>query len=240
MIHIGLLNKWNDLKIVRKLRFFFVYPILIWAFMASHTTENQLRAGILLVFIGEWIRLWANGYVGHRKVSVAGEGEQKIGHLITGGPYAYVRNPLYVGSILIGVGVCVTLGNLWAAFFGFIAFVWIYNCKIQEEEARIQNEWGEEYARYCASVPRWIPSWRPYEAAYGEWSWQGIVASKEWRTLIWTAVILLGFYLREELIQEHEWMAAGKWPKQLFAIAGIIMLVLCDLFYGKKKVSVPA
>ncbi len=225
----------NNLKIFRKLRFLFVYPLLLWAFWTAHTTESQMRIGIVLVSLGEWIRLWANGYVGHRKVAVSAAGEDKIGHLITAGPYSYVRNPLYLGSILIGAGVCVVLGNLWAGLFGLVVFVWIYDRKIQEEEGRIRLEWAQEYSRYCAAVPRWIPTWRRYSDRFGEWRWQGIVASKEWKTLIWAVVILLGLYLREEIIQEREWMAADNWVRQLLAITAIIALVSCDLLCEKKK-----
>lgn len=236
----GRIIQWvNEIRIFRKLRFLFVYPLVIGAVWTAHTTENQLKAGILIVAFGEALRLWANGYVGHRKVAVSAAGSAKIGRLITGGPYAFVRNPLYLGSGLIGAGFCVAMGSLWLGGLALALFLLIYDQKIREEEARIRSEWGSDYDRYCGAVPRWIPTGRRYTDRFGEWTWQGILASKEWKTLIWAAVGILALYLREEIIQEHEFMSPEGWGRQAAAIALILALVLSDLICEKKKVSAP-
>ncbi len=76
-----------------------VYPLGAGFFLFGHVTEGTLRTGIALIVAGEAIRCWANGYVGQSKVNQGGSGR-----LITAGPYAFVRHPLYLGTFLIGSG----------------------------------------------------------------------------------------------------------------------------------------
>ena len=82
---------------LRKPRFLLVYLLAAWIFLVAYTTKLSLRVGIVFVLFGELMRLWANGYVGHRKVNWTNheQGQPKIGHLVTAGPYALIRHPLY-------------------------------------------------------------------------------------------------------------------------------------------------
>jgi protein-S-isoprenylcysteine O-methyltransferase Ste14 len=78
-------------------------------------------------------------------------------HLVVGGFYRYVRNPMYVAVISIIAGQALLLGSVyllayalvvWAAFFGFV---------LSYEEPKLHKTYGPEYERYCARVHRWIP-----------------------------------------------------------------------------------
>lgn len=191
---------------LRKPRFLFVYPLAALLFAAGRVTEQSLRWGILLIAAGELVRLWANGYVGHQKVNwtQAGAGDSKIGRLTTAGPYAFVRHPLYFGTALIGAGFCRTVGNAWLALAAFAVFLVIYRRKMIEEERTLDHECGEDYARYHAAVPRLLPVRGRYAERHGQWRWQGVAASKEWKTVIWVTVLVIGLYFWEEGIQERE------------------------------------
>ena len=211
---------------LRKARFLFVYPLVVWLLLTAHTSEASWRLGVALALLGEALRLWANGYVGHQKVNTTPRGphDPKIGRLITAGPYAYMRNPLYVGSFLIGLGVCVAVQNLWVALGALACFAVLYRRKTREEETMIREEVGAAFVAYERAVGRWIP-WRGrYAHRQGRWSWDGIRASKEVKTLIWVIVALLALYLREEWIQARALFTPRDWLKHV--VLGLCLIGL--------------
>lgn len=218
------------MTLFRKARFFWVYPLAIFLFATASTSEPSLRLGVALVLLGEALRFWADGYVGHVKVNATKRWrhEPKIGRLITAGPYAYVRHPLYVGTFLIGAGFCIATRNLLFAIFGLIFFVFIYREKVRREERSIWRERGEEYAAYERAVPRWLPALRPYPQRQGKWSWQGIRSSKEWKTLLWVVVVLLAVYFWEEWVQERELFTEKKWLQHTLLMILLAVLVVSD------------
>ena len=214
----------------RKLRFALVYPLAVCLLAVAHTTEQRMRLGIGVAVLGELLRLWAAGYVGHVKVNWTQRwrGDRKIGSLVTAGPYAYVRHPLYVGTFLIGIGVCLIASNAWVAAAALGVFVAVYRRKMAQEERLMGQELGAPYLAYHAAVPRWLPVRGRYRARHGRWSWQGIIASKEWKTLIWVLVVIMALYLREEFIEEREFFPPDKWVKQAAMLAAGFLLILTD------------
>jgi len=218
---------------VRKLRFLLVYPLLAWLLLVGETTERHLEIGIGLIVLGELLRVWADGYVGHVKVNWTQKwrGDQKIGSLVTGGPYAFVRHPLYLGTFLIGAGFCVIGGNLWVSAGALVFFLTVYRRKMVKEEALIVDELGAPYLAYQAAVPRWLPTLRRYPDRHGRWSWQGIRASKEWKTVIWITVLLIVFYFREEFLQEREFLPPKDRVKDVMLLGLLVLLVAVDGTY---------
>ncbi len=197
-------------------RFFLVYPLVIGMFLMARTTEASFRLGILLISLGETLRLWANGYIGHMKTR----------RVISAGPYRRIRNPLYLGSSLIGLGICAVVGSLWFALVAMGVLFVVYRRQMLSEERGLRQELGEEYERYRRSVPRYGFAWRPYPYPQGEWSWQGIAASKEWKTVIWVTVVMIGLYLREELWQEREPLFTARLPWKHLALATAAILLM--------------
>ncbi len=191
---------------LRKPRFLVVYALIPWMFVVAHTTRTTLHLGVVVVICGELIRLWANGYVGHVKVNWTEHerGRQKIGRLITAGPYAFIRHPLYFGTFLIGAGILIIVGSFWFGVVVPILFLLIYRRKIEEEETTLCHEWPEEFERYRQVAPRWLPTWNRYPHRDGQWNWEGIVTSKEPKTLAWVIVLLVLLFFREHLIQMRQ------------------------------------
>lgn len=218
------------MKLFRKTRFFWVYPLVIWLFATASTSERSLHVGIALILLGEALRLWANGYIGHVKVNFTqkARNDPKIGRLITAGPYGYVRHPLYVGTFLIGAGFCVAVRSVPLALATLAFFLIVYGEKATREEQIILGEWGQEYAAYQQTVPRWLPTFRRYTQPHGRWSWQGIRASKELKTLTWVIVTLLAVYFREEWLQEHDLFIGGDWLKHVVLTICFIILIASD------------
>ena len=138
-----------------------VAPVALVFIYVAQPTIQSLIAGAILAFLGEGIRLWAIGYTGEPTRSQ----ELDAPALITTGPYGLVRNPLYLGNLLNGMAVATAavgglpphqaaLLSLGAA--GFLGFVYS-NIIILEQEFLLQ-EFGEDFALYCDSVPALIPS----------------------------------------------------------------------------------
>ena len=220
-------------KRLKRPRFLWVYPLAVWVLCTARPTDASLRWGALLALLGEGLRFWANGYVGHRKVNWTQEwrNDPKIGQLITAGPYAFVRHPLYLGSFLIGLGFCVIAATAWLPVAALIFFLLAYQAKMRNEEETLHKEGGEEYERYHAAVPQWLPTGRRYPHRVGAWSWQGIAASKEWKTTVWVVVAMIAVYLREELLKEHEMWFGRHRLKHIGLLALAISLVAWDTGY---------
>ena len=219
------------MKRFKRPRFWLVYPLLIGLFLWARTTELQFRTAIPLILLGVFVRCWANGYTGHLRVNRTSQGQQKIGRFTTGGPYAHVRHPLYVGSFLIGTGFCVLVGSGWFMVLGMACLFWAYRKKVCEEERDLALEWPTEFSAYQKAVPRWIPTWRRYPHAVGQWCWAGMKASREFKTIIWVTVLLIALYFREEVFQEHENFFQKQWFYRLLLLLVGLALMATDAVF---------
>ena len=107
--------------------------------------------GILVCFVGASLRYWASGYL------------RKDSRPAVGGPYAFVRNPLYLGTYLMAVGVLMAIENWTIVIISSIAFWAVYHFIILDEETKLQKLFGASYTKYCGSVPRFFPRiWPPF------------------------------------------------------------------------------
>lgn len=98
---------------------------------------------------GVALRVWA---VGHNHYA---QGRQK--ELATRGPYAYVRNPLYLGNLAILAGAMVASELLWLVPLGLTWAFLVYRLAVNHEDRRLEARYGEEYVRYRQQVPAWLP-----------------------------------------------------------------------------------
>ena len=108
--------------------------------------------------IGIAIRFWAGGYV------------KKDKELATTGPYSYVRNPLYVGNVLIAFGFCLLSGYLWSFAVFAALYAWLYIPSIRKEERTLNKLFGEDFVRYKENVRATWPRLTPYQKGSGGWS----------------------------------------------------------------------
>ena len=225
-----------ELKRLTRPRFLFVYPLAVLLFLGTRISEASLCAGLALIVLGEALRMWANGYVGHVKVNRSGASNQgRSGRLVTGGPYAFVRHPLYLGTLIIGGGFCVAVGNLWLAAIGLTGFVLAYRAKMRSEEALLKDECGPAYVAYRNAVPQLLPRFARFAHPEGRWSWTGLKASKEWKTAIWLVVMVIGIYFWEEAVQEREPLFAEHRTRQIALLAVVAVLVLLDVVFELTK-----
>ena len=83
-------------------------------------------------------------------------------HLVVTGLYRYVRNPMYVGVVSVIVGQGLLLGNRQVLGYGALVCLGFYLFVIGYEEPTLRRTFGDEYERFCANVPRWIPRLKPW------------------------------------------------------------------------------
>jgi protein-S-isoprenylcysteine O-methyltransferase Ste14 len=109
--------------------------------------------GLVLTVSGEAIRLWAVHHIG----AISRTRSERLGPLVDSGPFALVRNPLYIGNILLWVGFTVTAGLLWMAPIVLILLALEYHAIVRWEEQLLESRLGEAYRQYVSRVPRWLP-----------------------------------------------------------------------------------
>ena len=111
--------------------------------------------GAALVALGEATRLWAVRHIG----VISRTRSDRLGPLIDTGPFARVRNPLYLGNILLWLGFALSARLLWLAPVIVILLAFEYHAIVRWEETLLTERLGESYRRYMERVPRWMP-WR--------------------------------------------------------------------------------
>jgi protein-S-isoprenylcysteine O-methyltransferase Ste14 len=111
-------------------------------------------AGVLLVAAGEALRLWAVRHIG----TISRTRSERIGPLVSTGPFAYIRNPLYVGNVSLWVGFALCARLVWLAPLVALLLAGEYHAIVRWEERLLVERRGEEYRTYAARVPRWMPA----------------------------------------------------------------------------------
>src|SRR5437764_1603862 len=86
-------------------------------------------------------------------------------HLVVGGMYRFVRNPMYVAVVSTIVGQALLFGSSLTLAYGLCAWLVMHLFVLTYEEPTLRKRYGNEYARFCANVPRWIPRVRPWSGS---------------------------------------------------------------------------
>lgn len=147
-----------------KYRSYTPIPFLIITLLFHNSNVWSLITGSVIALFGEMIRLWGVSWAGSETRTTGNVGGT---FLIVSGPFAYVRNPLYVGNILIYTG----LGIMSFAIFpylqiaGVIFFYLQYHFIVKEEEQYLEKTFDKEYGEYIKHVPRFFPRLTAYKAA---------------------------------------------------------------------------
>jgi protein-S-isoprenylcysteine O-methyltransferase Ste14 len=172
-------------------------PAAILAF-CGRPSARSVALGLPLAFAGELIRCWAVGYSGattrHDAVTAP--------KLVTGGPYAYVRNPLYIGNFVTATGFAIAFTGrnsalARAALVGgsLLAMGAVYAAIVPHEEAFLRSRFGEEFERYCKMVPRILPQLEPAPGGAGEWQPEAVKVAES-KTFLTFGAMLFALVLR--------------------------------------------
>jgi protein-S-isoprenylcysteine O-methyltransferase Ste14 len=161
-------------------------------------SAGSIALGLPIAIAGELIRCWAVGYSGETTRNDVVTAPK----LVTAGPYAYVRNPLYIGNFVTATGFAIAFTGRNCPFMrtllvgGSLAvMIAVYTAIVPHEEAFLRAQFPDEFERYCECAPRLIPRSTPIDEAQGQWS-AGVVRTAESKTFITFGAMLLALWLR--------------------------------------------
>ena len=137
------------------------------AVVFADPTWGSWRAGLLVAFGGEFIRVWAAGHL------------EKSREVTRSGPYRWMRHPLYVGSSIMAIGVVVAARHPLVALVAAIYMVTTLTAAIRTEEAFLRRTFGDTYDRYSASAAE--PMRRTFSLSRA-------IRNKEYRAIVGIAI----------------------------------------------------
>ncbi len=144
----------------------------------AEPTALSMAVGVAIVLVGVAIRSWASGHI--RKARV----------LAISGPYAYTRNPLYLGSAFLGAGFAAAAGVWWLVLVFLILYMSIYLPVMRVEETDIGNIFGAEYDEYKANVPLFLPRLTPWKKTGTKFDFQLYLHHREYRAALGFGIAL--------------------------------------------------
>jgi protein-S-isoprenylcysteine O-methyltransferase Ste14 len=160
------------------------YLLGILVLALARPSPASLAAGGAIGLAGEAVRLWASGHI------------DKTRALATGGPYARTRNPLYLGSLVMAVGVAVAAASAWAALAVALYFAAFYPSVMREEARFLRDRFPREYAAWAAEVPLFLPRLTPAGPRATSFSWERVRRNREWRTALALPALAALLWLR--------------------------------------------
>ncbi len=169
--------------------------------------------GALVALLGQLVRAVT---IGFRYVIRGGKGRRVYAEdLVTDGVYAHVRNPMYVGNLLIAAGVAIA-ANSWATLIlGISLGVFMYICIVAAEEQYLLGRFGEAFKAYCRDVPRWLPRpgalFRSSEPM--QFRWRRLLVKEYGTPFGWVSAIIL--------VTLFNFWHDGEWPARQVEIDAI-------------------
>ena len=152
----------------------FLFAIVFLVF--AKPTILTIAIGVVVAFIGVAIRAWSSGHI------------RKAKELAVSGPYAYTRNPLYVGSFILGVGFTVAAGVWWLALVFSALFIGIYLPVMRVEAEDIRAIFGVDFDEYERNVPLFVPRLTPWRKTGVKFDFQLYLRYREYRAAIGATV----------------------------------------------------
>ena len=182
--------EWS--RVARRIRVPLGFAFAVLYFWLAHPTWEFLALGAVLIVPGLLIRALASGHV------------RKNEELATSGPYAYTRNPLYLGSLLIGIGFAVAARSWWVGVILVVMFFAIYLPVIRGEEKYLRERFPE-FDEYARRVPRMLPriTPAPSQDTGGGFSMDLYLKHREWNALVGAALLVIALVVKMTVIKGH-------------------------------------
>lgn len=174
--------EWS--RVARRIRVPLGFAFAMLYFWLARPTWRFLEIGVIFIVPGLLIRALASGHV------------RKNEALATSGPYAYTRNPLYLGSLLVGIGFAIAARSYWIGAALVLMFFAIYMPVIRSEEAFLREKFPE-FEDYAQRVPRMLPRLTPASSeARGGFSMELYLKHREWNALLGSVAIVVALVIK--------------------------------------------
>lgn len=149
----------------------------------------SLLIGGAIAVIGLLVRAWASGHI------------RKNQNLAVSGPYAYTRNPLYLGSFALGVGFTIASGVWWLALLFIALFLGIYFPVMRVEAKELTQIFGEDYQEYARRVPLFFPYPTAYKKSKTPFDFDLYLRYREYRAALgllfaWSVLLIKAIFLK--------------------------------------------
>jgi len=179
--------EWS--RVARRVRVPLGFLFAVLYFWLARPTWRFIALGALLIVPGLLIRALASGHV------------RKNEALATSGPYAYTRNPLYLGSLLIGIGFVVAARSWWVGVVLVVMFFAIYVPVIRGEEKFLRGKFSE-FDEYARRVPRMLPRITPAHGGDdgGGFSFDLYLKHREWNALLGALAMTAALIVKMKVI----------------------------------------
>jgi protein-S-isoprenylcysteine O-methyltransferase Ste14 len=152
---------------------------------------GTLVAGAAVSLVGVLLRTWASGHI------------RKNDALAVSGPYAYTRNPLYLGSFILGLGFTIGAGRWWLGVLFAALFLGIYLPVMRVESTTLAQLFGQSFQEYAAAVPLFVPRVTPYRSGQARIGFdRGLyMRYREYRAALglliaWGLLVFKAYYLK--------------------------------------------
>jgi protein-S-isoprenylcysteine O-methyltransferase Ste14 len=167
----------------RRTAFFIIAPLLL---IPAKPVPTLYFIGVALALLGQAIRIWAAGTI------------HKSREVTTGGPYAYVRHPLYFGSFFLSLAYCFMSGLWWSFALLMPLYLLLHGAAVASEERKLSQKFGDAYRDYARHVGRVFPRLRRPEAlaSRGSFGWSQVRENNEHITILFTLSLTILFGLR--------------------------------------------
>jgi protein-S-isoprenylcysteine O-methyltransferase Ste14 len=167
------------------------YPLALAVLFFARPSPRSIFYGALVGAIGLALRAWAAGYLHKQEI------------LTVTGPYAYTRNPLYLGSAILALGVAIAARSWISAAIIAAYFTIVYSVVMRREEGELRQRHGADFDRYATAVSLFFPGFSfatPKPARAGAFSLKQYRKNHEWQAaagfLLLLAVLILIWRLR--------------------------------------------
>ena len=170
-------------RIARRIRVPLGFVLAAFYLWRAQPTWISLLIGAVIALLGILIRAVASGHVEKNRV------------LATSGPYAYVRNPLYLGSIVIGIGFAIAARDVWVAIAIILLFVVIYVPVIRSEEAFLRGQFAD-YDEYARRVPSLLPYTLLFRQIISGFSRKLYFSHREYNSLLGALALLAALVVK--------------------------------------------
>jgi protein-S-isoprenylcysteine O-methyltransferase Ste14 len=181
-------------ELLYKYRSFTPVPFFLAGIILSNPREDLMIFGAILMVFGELLRIISVSYLGVASRARVIKREK----LITNGPYAHIRNPIYTGNMFLYMGASIYCGS-WLPYLLYLVIFYFsiqYSLSVKYEESMLADLYGEPYLNYKESVPRFYPRL----SAYPNKSNQKIDLASAFMSEKTTFLSIIGFILMVQLV----------------------------------------